>query len=61
MGWKVALEMVLKGGIPSKNGELQQLMKDEFGQMQAMGRGVMGVDARKMVAAGLFKALKAAA
>lgn len=53
--------MVLKGGIPSKSGELQHLMKDEFGQMQAMGRGVMGVDARKMVAARLFKALKAAA
>ena len=35
-------------GISSKNRELQQLVKAEFGQMQATGREVKGEDARKM-------------
>ena len=35
-------------GISSKNRELQQLVKTEFGQMQATGKEVKGEDAGKM-------------
>lgn len=41
--------MTLRGGIPSKDRELEHLVKDEFEQMQAMGGdGVMGRDVGKM-------------
>lgn len=41
--------MALRGGIPSKDRELEHLVKDEFERMQAMGGdGVMGRDAGKM-------------